>query len=202
MNTMTKITGLLLMLLALQAHCHMLAQENRHQLTHTLDLPPELNPDRTPVCSLEFQEEWVIDPAGASISKTVDSFSFPCSDSTITPNLPEGPIRIKNMSFEFSFLDLPEQRAKEIQKEFIALIHKRSSIPRAYDPEDQLLSIHFHENWSLDASHKVFTKKVLGITPVIWQRRQTAEGEAIPDGETGLPVFYKLELPRIDLRQP
>jgi hypothetical protein len=37
---------------------------------------------------------------------------------------------------------------------------------------------------------------------VIWQERQTAEGEALHDAETGYPVYYILKLERIDLRQP
>jgi hypothetical protein len=37
---------------------------------------------------------------------------------------------------------------------------------------------------------------------VIWQRRRTAEGEGIDDAETGLPVYYKNPLRRIELRQP
>ncbi|MCD4709533.1 MAG: hypothetical protein K8R52_01695 [Bacteroidales bacterium] len=41
-----------------------------------------------------------------------------------------------------------------------------------------------------------------GITPVIWQLRQTAEGEPVHDAETGFPVYYKLKLERIDLRNP
>ena len=179
-----------------------LAQEATFQMQLAMDLPAEFNKDRSSSCSLEFQEEWIIDPARSSISKTVDAFEFPCRDDAERVTLPDGANRLKNLSFEFSFLDLPEKMAKEIQMEIIALISKRISIPEAYDPSEQLLSVHFHEDWTIESGHRVFTKRVRAITPVIWQRRQTADGEPLPDPDTGYPVFYKLKLERIDLRQP
>ena len=179
-----------------------LAQESRYQVLHALDIPAELNLDHHPSCFLQFQEEWVIDPQGLSISKRVDGFQFPCGDSTSIVTLPPGEIRLRNISYEFYFLDLPEQEAKEIQTAFIALIKKRFSIPEVYDPSEQLLSVYFHEDWTIEPGHQRINKKVRAISPVIWQRRQTADGEPLPDAETGYPVFYKQTLDRIDLRQP
>lgn len=179
-----------------------LAQESTFRVHHVMDLPPGLIEERSLPCSLEFREDWVIDPAGASISKKVEDFEFPCEDSTVRVTLPDVEIRVRNVSYEFTFLDLPEQKAKEVQLALLALMNKRYSIPEAYDPPEQVLSVYFHEDWIIEAGHRVFHKKVRAITPVIWQRRQTADGEALPDAETGYPVFFKLALERVDLRQP
>ena len=99
-------------------------------------------------------------------------------------------------------MDLPEQMAKEIQMAIIALLNKSHPLPEHYDPQEQLLSVYFHEDWSIEENPLVFTKKVKALTPVIWQRRQTADGEPLLDPDTGYPVYYKLKLERIDLRQP
>jgi hypothetical protein len=202
MKAILKSIGTIFFLFSVQAICPVLSQEVTFQMLHVLDLPPKLNPDLSPSCSIEFREEWIIDPEGFSISKKVESFELPCEDSATAITLPRGEIRIRNFSFEFVFLDLPEKEAKDIQVAFLALISKRYSIPDVYDPSDQLLSVYFHEEWIIEPGHELFRKKVRGITPVIWQRRQTANGEPLPDAETGYPVFYKHSLDRIDLRQP
>jgi hypothetical protein len=202
MKAISKSIGAFFFLLLVQAMCPLLAQERSFQMFQAMDLPREFNPDRSPSCKVEFQEEWIIDPASSSILKTVKSFEFPCDDGSSSATLPDGTTRLKNLSFEFSFLDLPEQMAKEIQMAIIDLLNKRYPLPEYYDPQDQLLSIYFHEDWSIESGHKTFTKKVRGLTPIIWQRRQTADGEPLLDPDTGYPVFYKLELERIDLRQP
>jgi hypothetical protein len=202
MSAISKSTGALLFLLVVQAMYPILAQEATFQMHLAMELPAEFNTNRSSSCSLEFQEEWIIDPARSSISKTVESFEFPCTDNTEVLRLPDGAIRLKNLSYEFIFLDLPEKMAKEIQMAMIELINKRYSVPDVYDPPEQLLSIYFHEDWIIESGHRVFTKRVRALTPVIWQRRQTADGEPILDPDTGYPVFYKLELGRIDLRQP
>lgn len=192
----------ILILIALLAVSPLQAQESTFQMFQTMNLPREFNPHGNPSCKLEFQEEWIIDPAGSSISKTVNSFALACDDLNSSASLPEGTSRLKNISFEFSFLDLPEPMAKEIQERIITLVNGRQAIPEHYNPQDQLLSIYFHEDWSLEGGDNTFTKKVRGISPVIWQRRQRADGEPVLDPDTGLPVFYKLELERIDLRNP
>lgn len=202
MKTLSKTFGVLFFLLVVQAIYPVLAQEATFQMHLAMDLPAEFNKNRSTSCSLEFQEEWIIDPARFSISKTVNAFEFPCLDQTESVTLPDGANRLRNLTHEFSFLDLPEKMAKEVQMEIIALISKRMSIPEAYDPPEQLLSIYFHEDWAIESGHRIFTKRVRAITPVIWQRRQTADGEPLLDPDTGYPVFYKLNLERIDLRQP
>lgn len=196
------IHKILIFLLLTQALSLVKAQEISFQMFQMMDLPREFNPNGSPSCKLEFQEEWIIDPAGSSISKTVNTLEFPCDDLNLKVTLPEGTTRLKNISFEFSFLDLPEQMAKEVQMAIISLIKLSYPFPESYDPGEQLLSVFFHEDWSMDEEPLVFIKKVRALTPVIWQRRQTTDGEPLLDPDTGFPVFYKLELERINLRQP
>jgi len=202
MRVPAPVIKILIFLLAIQAFCPAVAQERTFQMFQVMDLPREFNLNSSPSCKLEFQEEWIIDPTGSSISKTVSIFEFPCNDRTETVILPDGSTRLRNISFEFSFLDLPEQMAKEIQLAIIALVNNSYLLPEYYDPREQLLSVYFHEDWSMDEDPLVFSKKVKAITPVIWQRRQTAEGEPLLDAATGYPVYYKLKLERIELRQP
>jgi len=202
MKTASPILGILIFLLAMPGFKSALAQERTFQMFQVMDLPREFNMNGSPSCKLEFQEEWIIDPLRSSISKTVNTFEVPCDDLSSTVKLPEGTTRLKNLSFEFSFLDLPEQMAKEIQIAIIDLVNNSYPLPEYYDLQDQLLSVYFHEDWSMEEDSLVFSKKVKALTPVIWQRRQTTDGEPLLDPDTGYPVFYKLELERIDLRQP
>lgn len=202
MNALLKATGAFYLLLLIPAISPLLAQEATFQMRLTMDLPVELHTGNSSSCRVEFHEEWIIDPERSSIIKTVDAFEFPCEDQTEGVRLPDGSMRLKNLSYEFTFLDLPDSLAKEVQKAIIALIDERFPLPEAYDPPEQLLSIYFHEDWVLEPEPSLFSKKIRGITPVIWQRRQTADGEPILDPQTGFPVFYKLSLDRIDLRQP
>jgi len=202
MRTASPSLRILIFLLAIHYFNPAGAQERIFQMFQVMDLPREFNLNSSPSCKLEFQEEWIIDPTGSSISKTVSTFEFPCGNRTETVILPEGSTRLRNISFEFSFLDLPEQMAKEIQLAIVALVNNSYPLPEYYDPQEQLLSVYFHEDWSMDEDPLVFSKKVKAITPVIWQRRQTTDGEPLLDPDTGYPVFYKLNLERINLRQP
>jgi len=205
MSTTSSLPSILIFLFAILAIQPAEAQQSVYEVLDVIDLPPELNPELNTSCRLEFQEQWVLNVARASISKEINTYGISCTDSTESLSLPEGTIRIKNISYEFSFLDLLDLldlRARKLQEDVIALINIKNPIPEIYDPREQLLSVYFHEEWGIDADHKVFTKRVKGITPVIWQQRQTTSGEAIHDAETGYPVYYKLKLDRIDLRQP
>ena len=205
MSTTSSLPSILIFLFAFLAIQPAEAQQSVYEVLDVIDLPPELNPELNTSCRLEFQEQWVLNVAKASISKEINTYGISCTDSTESLSLPEGTIRIKNISYEFSFLDLLDLldlRARKLQEDVIALINIKNPIPEIYDPREQLLSVYFHEEWGIDANHKVFTKRVKDITPVIWQQRQTTSGEAIHDAETGYPVYYKLKLDRIDLRQP
>ena len=192
----------LFFLLAIQAFSTAMAQETRYEVLDVMDLPPELNPRRQASCSLEFQEQWILNVANASISKKVDAYGISCTDSTELAFLPEGAFRIKEISYEFSFLNLSDPQERKLQEALISLINQSFPIPEVYEPAEQLLSVYFHEDWVIEADHQEFRKRIKALTPVIWQERQTADGEPIPDGETGYPVYYKLKLERIDLRQP
>jgi hypothetical protein len=202
MSTTSSLPSILIFLFAFLAIQPAEAQQSVYEVLDVIDLPPELNPELNTSCRLEFQEQWVLNVAKASISKEINTYGISCTDSTEDLSLPEGTIRLKNISYEFSFLDLLDLRARKLQEEVIALINLKNPIPEIYDPREQLLSVYFHEEWVIDADHQVFIKRVKGITPVIWQQRQTTSGEAIHDAETGYPVYYKLKLDRIDLRQP
>lgn len=202
MRTASPGLRILIFLLAMPCYNSTVAQERTFHMFQVMDMPREFNLNQGSSCRLEFQEEWIIDPMGSSISKTVISFEFPCEDRSSTATLPEGTTRLRKLSFEFSFLDLPEQMSKEIQLAIIALVNNSYPFPDYYDPQKQLLSVYFHEDWSIDDDPLVFTKKVRALSPVIWQQRQTAEGEPIHDAATGYPVYYKLTLERIELRQP
>lgn len=202
MKVLSKSIGAPAFLLFILALNPALAQEHVFTIHFITELPRELNPDLIPSCSLESHEQWIIDPAASSLSKMVETFELPCADNTIDLSPGDKVIRLRNISYEFSFPDLSGQMAKEVQLAFIELIDKRISIPEVYDPPEQMLSVYFHEDWTLDPRQQVFIKKVRALSPVIWQRRQTADGEPVLDPETGLPVFYKQTLERIDLRQP
>lgn len=202
MTAILKDSGALFFLLLLHAAYPAKAQEASFQIRVAMALPQGLTMDNSSGCWLESQEQWIIDPARSSITKRVDAYEFPCQDTVERVKLPEGTRRLKNVSYEFTFLDLPEELAKEVQEAINALISERFPIPGTYDPSEQLLSIYFHEDWLIEPGPNQFSKKVQGITPVIWQRRQRADGEPVLDPDTGYPVFYKLSLERIDLRQP
>jgi hypothetical protein len=192
------------------------AQEKVHQIIDFVELPAELNIPGESDCFIEFREQWTFLAKGGLI-KEVTGHEFSCSREPKDLPLPSGTTRIKDISYEFMLLDphLVESlnRAfsgpdsmdlptRTLQANLIELIRKRSQIDPRYDPLKQLLSVYFHEEWIFDPDSSKISKKVLGLTPVIWQRRQTAEGLSVDDGDSGLPVYYKTPLQKILLRQP
>jgi len=191
---------------------------------------PDMDPEHT--WYIEFRESWLISPENSSILKSVVDYepnirnAHPISTdslhkkfTSLIRQLPQvrGTFRLSNISYEFILLDphiiesgnmaFPDPGSmdpwtKKLQGELIALIRSRSIASNRYVLNDQLLSVHFHEKWTIDPVSLQITKKVEGITPVIWQRRQTTTGEYVNEADTGLPVYYKNSLPRIDLRNP
>jgi len=210
MSSLQKILITLLSLLALPALNPLSGQEGTHQVVDMVDLPAELNQNRQSGCKVEFMERWILNKATFSMSKKVDAYRISCEDSSEAVLPAEGELRIKNISYEFSFLDLQqeampmirEEKVLKLQKDFIALITARNPLPEFYDPPQQLLSVYFHEDWTYDADRQVISKRVKGITPIIWQQRQTVDGKPVHDASTGYPVYYKLRLEQIELRQP
>jgi len=194
-------------------------QEPVHQLIDIVDLPGELvgldtNPQLKSGWYLEFNETWTITPGRSSISKSVAGYkirdrnnpraapdSLQLHFSELMEHLPvaKGSIRLTNITYEFLLLDPP---TRLLQGELIKLVQSQTDADNIYDFQHQLLSVWFHEEWSFDPLSQMITKKVLGITPVIWQRRQSNSGEPVNDAESGLPVYYKIQLDRIELRNP
>jgi hypothetical protein len=210
MKGLPYLLKILLILFAIQGFNQASAQPGLHRVIDLVDLPAEISPDKAPGCTVEFQEEWTLNSGTFSISKKVNEYMLSCEDSSDLVFPAEGKLRLKQISYEFSFLDLQmdagpllrEEAVKKLQADFIELISSRFPFSDLHKPHEELLSIYFHEEWILVADGHEIIKQVKGITPVIWQQRQTADGKAIHDAETGYPVYYKLKLGRIDLRQP
>lgn len=190
------------------------------------------NQDPEQLWYIEFLESWHISPEKPSILKSVLDYapkiqnvplvsadSFQQRFARLILHLPRtrGKVHLDNISYEFMLLDphlpssgnlaFPEPdsmdfRTKELQGKLIDLVESRSRNSHRYVLSDQLLSVYFHEEWTIDPLSMQITKKVAGITPVIWQRRKTTEGVPINDADTGLPVYYKNPLHYIGLRNP
>ena len=193
---------ILFFLLAIQTVSLATAQETVYQIVDFIDLPPELNFNRDTSCTMKFQEQWTFGAATFSVIKEVNEYEVSCADGSGDISTTKGAVRLRDISYEFSFLDPHHVPIKNLQSDIIALINNHYPVIKIYNLPEQLLSIYFHEEWIFDPDNKEIKKKVKGITPVIWQRRQTADGEPIHDAETGFPVYYKLKLERIDLRNP
>ena len=139
--------------------------------------------------------------------------------SVLSSLLPEGRngTRVMTVEYEFHFLDphvagtpnralsSPDSldvQTSELQRTMAALAGSR--IPRSdrLELEANMLSVIFHEQWLILPPSGKLTKKVEAVTPVIWQRRQTVDGTPLNDADTGLPVYFKNTLQRIELRNP
>ncbi len=193
---------ILLFLLAILPVSLAVAQENVYQIVDFIDLPPELKVNQDSSCTVEFHEQWRVSAANSSISKKVNGYRVSCANRIGDILTAEESVRLRGISYEFSFLDPHNIPINNLQNDIIALINIHYPVNKIYNLPEQLLSVHFHEEWILVPDNQEIRKKVKGITPVIWQLRQTADGEPIHDAETGLPVYYKLRLERIDLRNP
>ena len=152
-----------------------------------------------------------------SILKQVVRWDSCCFEILSSIPSKNGAIPIRNISYEFHLLDphlvASGNRAfsepdsldgptRQLQDQLIALVTARNTFEERYQLDQQLLSLIFHEDWSINPANLMVSKKVRAITPVIWQRRQTETGEPINEAETGLPVYYKIELKQIFLRNP
>ncbi len=192
------------------------AQENVYQINDHVELPAALELPGDSSCYLEFREEWTFLARG-SLIKDVFSQEITCSGEQKDMPQTHGGLRIKDISYEFYLLDphLTESGniafsgpdsmdipTRDLQASLIELIRTYAPIDPLYHPDKHILSVYFHEEWKVDPNAGQITKKVKAITPVIWQRRQTAEGQSIDEGDSGLPVYYKTSLQKISLRQP
>jgi hypothetical protein len=162
---------------------------------------------------LKFRETWTVAPERGSILKEVthwelvhpqDSGSFLALVEAL-PGSRERK-RMDELSHEFMLVD-PETRQKNnLHRPLLELVSRQSPSAALYRLEDQLLSVVFMESWQLeqgaDGKGIRISKRVHELSPVIWQRRQTTAGEPVNDPETGLPVYFKLQLEPIALRSP
>ncbi len=175
----------------------------KHRLVDYVEMKEEVQGGEDSLHILKFLEDWIIDPIHPSISKEVLEF--------------DGSLPFRNISYEFHLLDPhllssgnkafsePDSMdgpTRKLQKELITLVTARGNIEERYQLEDQLLSVIFHEEWRQNPETLQVTKKVRAITPVIWQRRQTEAGDPVNEADTGLPVYYKIELQQLSLRNP
>ncbi len=184
----------------------LMAQVTEIKVVDRVDIPLALSAPADPAGSLEFIEAWSIDAGRPGMSKKVDSLST----SGISRDafwkmvkgqaLAGGKVQWDDVSHEFMLMDPETGQANRLHAPFVSLVSLHSERAGSYRIQDQLLSVQFHETWSLDPDSRMVEKRVRGITPVIWQRRQTTDGEPINDGDTGLPVYFKIELDRIDVR--
>jgi len=202
MRTESFSITLLFFLLASGIPAPVWAQEKIYQLKDVIDLPAVLHSRQSDSCLMEFSEQWTIDAAACIISKIVSEYGITCVDGAQDFSPSEETRRIKDITYEFSFLDPHHTEIKGLQADIIALIENRYPVNKIYNMPAQLLSVYFHEEWVFESAPGKIRKKVKGITPVIWQQRQTTEGQPVNDGESGLPVYYIQKLHRIDLRQP
>jgi hypothetical protein len=192
-------------------------QAGSFHLVDDVEITVELPGQKDTVCKLRFLEDWMIDPRANSILKQVVRWDSCCSEIFSSLPIKNGAIRIGNISHEFHLMDphlvasgnkaFPEPDSmdaptRQLQDQLIALVIARSDAGKRYHLSEQLLSVIFVEEWSINPTTLKISKKVRALTPLIWQRRQTETGEPINEAETGLPVYYKFELQQIALRNP
>ena len=191
--------------------------DRSYHLVDDVEISLAIPGQKDTVCKLRFLEDWFIDAQANSILKQVVRWDSCCFEILSSIPSKNETIPIRNISYEFHLLDphlvasgniaFPEPDSmdgftREFQAELVALITARNNIEGRYQLDQQLLSLIFHEDWSINPENLVVSKKVRAITPVIWQRRQTETGEPINEAETGFPVYYKIELQQISLRNP
>jgi len=160
--------------------------EGLHSLVDKVDVTLRMKGGQDTICFLEFLEEWHILTEQHSISKEVLAHDSSCMALLLNLPVRNESIPVRNLSYEFNLLDphllasgkkaKPEPDSmdaptRRLQSDLINLIQGLSRISDRYQLEDQLLSLIFYEDWSIDAGSHEITKKVLGISPVIWQRR-------------------------------
>jgi len=191
-----------LFLLVFQPVHNAVAQENVYHLLDFMDLPSALNIHPDSSCTMESREVWTVNAQNFTISKKVESYTVPCGNRITAVSSSVKEIRLIGITYEFSFLDPHQGPMQSLQDDLATMVSRRIPVNGVYNLPEQLLSVRFHEEWIIKPESQEIIKIVRGITPVIWQKRQTTEGEAIYDAETGLPVYYTLELDRIDLRHP
>jgi len=206
-------TGVLLVAFGAAAR----AQDQSFPVTDRINLPVQLAGQEAPPWYLVFEGTWTVGAKGAFVTKSVDRYMVidhqdPNADADslragfrdlVGASLSSrGRNRVTGITYEFLLREDPDLAAHPLQEALIPLIRAGSTMAGHYDLESQLNSVLFHEEWHVDPVSFDITRKVTGITPVIWQRRKTKEGIPVNDAESGLPVFYKINLERVSPRNP
>jgi len=167
-----------------------------------MELPSDLKSHPDSSCTMESREVWTVNARNFTISKKVESYTIPCGNRIPAVSSSVREIRLIGVTYEFSFLDPHQGPMQSLQDDLATMVRHRIPVDGVYNLPEHLLSVRFHEEWIIKPESQEIIKIVKGFTPVIWQKRQTTEGEPIYDADTGLPVYYTLELDRIDLRHP
>lgn len=205
-------------------------QEKSFSVIDQVDLPVELGGDGSAGLYLVLRENWTIFPEKPAFKKETISFTvMDSTGNPDTGNerkqrlseklhqlpLSRGKVRIIGIEYEFNLLDphlvssglegfqepdSMDARTRELQSALIALVKGRTSNTDRYDLEEQLLSVRFHEEWIIDPVTLEINRQVEAVTPVIWQRRRTTEGEPVNEAGTGWPVYYKNDMATVYLR--
>jgi hypothetical protein len=209
-----------------------MAQDRGFGVIDHVDLPAELGGGAGADLYMEFRENWTFYPGQPALRKETRSYLVRGTEQeTRYPEelteqlarrigqlpLSRGKSILREVEYEFSLLDphmegsglrgFPEpdsmdRSTRELQASLIALVRDRIRNLSRYNLEEQMLSVRFHETWRFDPSTLELVRQVNAITPVIWQRRRTAEGEPVNDADTGWPVYYKNILSSVSLRNP
>ena len=225
------ILGILLSL-ALPVRSQETPPDSGFRVIDYVDLPGAWSGEDEGEWYLWFRERWSIDPRRPAVTKTVDEYRpFNDAIQDASPDslqqrfallvgkqpVTDGKVVLKGITYEFVLLDphlessgniaypsadSMDAGTRTLQQALISLVRRRSYMASMFDLEDQLLSVHFHEDWYMDPVSLAITREVRALTPVIWQRRRTIQGDPVNDAETGYPVYYKNLLQRIELRNP
>jgi hypothetical protein len=204
-------TGVLLALITAGAP----AQDTSLRVVDRVDLPLVLEGQDGQDLYIEFREMWTINPERGSILKEAGEYRvFDRSDPGPEREIPgeafremirgrsggQGKIRFLELEYEFMLVDHETGVLNNLHAPLSRLVREKSPMAGNYSLDKQLLSVYFHETWYLEG--ETITRKVIALIPVIWQRRQTDEGIPVDDPDSGLPVYYRLELNEIPLRNP
>ena len=185
-----------------------LSQETVIRVIDRMDIPGELAGLANQGGTIDFYETWTIHASKAEIDKTVDSLKISgLEEAAFWIMVSEhsrvgGKTRLGEVSYEFMLMDPESGQSNKLHTPTASLVSLHSETASIYRIPDQLLSVRFYETWIINPESESLEKRVHGIIPLIWQRRQTTDGEPINDGDTGLPVYFKIELERIPIRNP